>query len=68
MSHVAPRAVPQGKQAAVTPLKNLVPRTPLGPSETRIEGTPCLGRGTVCHQSCPVCCQYETKREERFLL
>jgi hypothetical protein len=41
VSHVAPRAVPQGKHAAVTPLKNLVPRTPLGPSETRIAGTPC---------------------------
>lgn len=38
MLKVAPRAVPQGKQAALMPLKNLVPRTPLGPSESRIEG------------------------------
>lgn len=63
MSHVAPRAVPQGKQAAVIPLKNLVPLTPFGPSDTRIAGMPCLGREAVCHQSAPAFCQYEVGEE-----
>ena len=53
MSQVAPRAVPQGKQAAFTPLKNFVPLTPFGPSDTRIAGMPCFGMATVCHQSEP---------------
>ena len=29
------------------PLKNVVPRTPFGPSDTLIFGMPCLGIGTV---------------------
>lgn len=53
-SNVAPIAVPQGRHAAGTLLKNRVPRTPLGPSETRIEGIPSLGIGTVCQKSSPV--------------
>lgn len=31
-----------------------VPRTPLGPSLMRIEGTPASGMGSVCHQPCAV--------------
>ena len=54
MSHVAPRAVPQGKQAAGMPLKNRVPRTPLGPSVTRMEGIPCSGIAWVCQKSIPI--------------
>jgi hypothetical protein len=33
-SHVAARAVPQGRHAAGTELLNLVPLTPFGPSES----------------------------------
>ena len=51
MSQVAPRPVPQGKQAAGVLSKNLVPRTPFGPSETRIEGIPRRSMGVVCHMS-----------------
>jgi hypothetical protein len=51
---VEPREVPQGKQAAGVPLKNLVPLTPLGPSERRRAGMPCLGRAFVCQKSVPV--------------
>lgn len=50
---VAPRAVPQGKQAEGTPLKKRVPRTPLGPSERRIEGMLSRGMGFVCQKSIP---------------
>lgn len=50
---VAPRAVPHGKQAAGMPLKKRVPRTPLGPSVTRMEGMEWAGRGWVCHMSMP---------------
>ena len=45
LSQVAPSAVPQGKHAAGTPAKNLVPRIPFGPSVNRIEGTLCAGIG-----------------------
>ena len=34
VSQVDARAVPQGRHAAGTELKNLVPLTPLGPSES----------------------------------
>ena len=50
---VAPSAVPHGKHAAGTPLKNLVPRTPLGPSDNRSDGTPCCGSPLVCQKSIP---------------
>ncbi len=50
---VAPRAVPQGRHAAGLPLKNVLPRTPLGPSERRNAGTPSRGIGTVCQKSLP---------------
>ena len=53
ISQVAPSPVPHGRQAAGTPLKNLVPRTPFGPSETRIEGTPRREMGAVCQKSIP---------------
>ena len=53
-SHVAASPVPQGRHAALTPSKNLVPRTPLGPSLRRIDGTLNLGRGVVCQKSLPV--------------
>jgi len=52
-SNVLPRAVPQGKQAAGTLLKAFVPRTPLGPSERRNEGTLWSGRPCVCQKSIP---------------
>jgi len=45
--------LPQGKQAAGTPLKNLVPLTPLGPSDMRTEGTPRRGTAFVCQKSMP---------------
>lgn len=35
------------------PLKNRVPRTPLGPSVTRMEGMPCSGIAWVCQKSIP---------------
>lgn len=54
VSHVAARPVPQGRHAALTPSKNLVPRTPLGPSLRRTEGTLNLGRGVVCQKSMPI--------------
>jgi hypothetical protein len=41
-------AVPQGRHAAGIELKKRVPRTPLGPSEKRMEGIE-----AVCHQSEP---------------
>lgn len=53
MSHVEARAVPHGKQAAGFPLKNLVPRTPLGPSVQRREGTERRGIAFVCQKSIP---------------
>lgn len=34
-------------------MKNLVPRTPLGPSDTRIAGIPSLGTAAVCQKSVP---------------
>ena len=52
-SQVAARAVPQGKQAALAPLKALVPRTPLGPSEFRMDGMRSLGIFCVCQWSMP---------------
>jgi hypothetical protein len=45
--------LPQGRQAAGTPLKNRVPRTPLGPSESRIDGTLSRCTGAVCQKSMP---------------
>lgn len=53
MSQVAPSAVPHGRHAAGTLLKNLVPRMPFGPSLVRIEGTLNLGSGLVCQKSIP---------------
>jgi hypothetical protein len=53
MSKVEPIAVPFGRQAEGTESKNRVPRTPFGPSESRIEGMPSLGIGTVCQKSLP---------------
>lgn len=53
LSHVAPRAVPQGMHAAGMPAKNLVPRMPLGPSVTLMEGMLCSGMGCVCQKSVP---------------
>lgn len=53
VSNVAPSAVPQGRQAAGVPLKNRIPRTPLGPSDARIEGTPRRGIEFVCQESLP---------------
>lgn len=44
---------PHGKQAAGTPLKNLVPRTPLGPSDVLRAGIPCSCRAFVCQKSTP---------------
>ena len=44
---------PQGKHAAGTPLKNLVPRTPLGPSEVLIAGMPRRGIPAKCQKSVP---------------
>ena len=38
-----------------TPLKNFVPRMPLGPSENRREGILYSGRALVCHISMPAC-------------
>jgi hypothetical protein len=52
-SQVAPSAVPHGKQAAGMPSKNLVPRTPLGPSDMRTEGIFSRGTGAVCQKSIP---------------
>lgn len=54
MSKVAPRAVAHGRQPAGVPLKKRVPRTPLGPSDVRIDGTPSRGIGTVCQKSLPI--------------
>jgi hypothetical protein len=54
VSQVAPRAVAQGKQAAGTPLKNRVPRTPLGPSDIRRVGMFRRGTEAVCQKSIPV--------------
>jgi hypothetical protein len=45
LSHVAPSAVPHGRQAARTPANHFMPRIPLGPSLTRIDGTLCSGMG-----------------------
>jgi hypothetical protein len=44
----------QGKQAAGTPLKKRVPRTPLGPSVKRIDLTFRRCTGAVCQKSIPV--------------
>jgi hypothetical protein len=44
----------QGKQAAGTPLKNRVPRTPFGPSVRRIDLTFRRGIDAVCQKSTPV--------------
>ncbi|CUM53126.1 unnamed protein product [Debaryomyces tyrocola] len=46
-------AVPQGNEDDGTPLKNLVPLIPFGPSEVLIEGIPNLFTGTVCQKSTP---------------
>ena len=43
----------QGKQAAGTPLKKRVPRTPFGPSDKRIDLTFRRGTGAVCQKSIP---------------
>ena len=51
-SQVAPRAVPQGKQADVVPTK-FEPRAPLGPSVTLMRGMPTRGTGVVCQASEP---------------
>lgn len=51
---MAPSAVAQGRHAAGVPLKVEVPRTPLGPSDVRIEGTPSRGIDAVCQKSLPV--------------
>lgn len=53
VSHVAPRPVAQGRQAAGTPLKNRVPRTPFGPSEVRRAGMFKRGTEAVCQKSTP---------------
>lgn len=52
-SKVAPMAVPQGRHAEGTLPKNLVPRMPLGPSESRIDGTESRGISRVCQKSLP---------------
>ena len=44
----------QGKQAAGTPLKKRVPRTPSGPSVKRIDLTFRRLTGAVCQKSIPV--------------
>ncbi len=50
---VDPRPVPHGMHTAGTLLKNLVPRTPFGPSVSLIEGTFKRRRGAVCQKSTP---------------
>lgn len=39
--------------AAGSPAKNLVPRMPLGPSVTRMDGMLCSGTAWVCQKSVP---------------
>ena len=53
-SNVAPMAVPHGRHAEGTLPKNLVPRIPLGPSDSRMEGIDSLGMSRVCQKSLPV--------------
>jgi hypothetical protein len=54
VSQVAPKPVPQGKQAAGMPLKKRMPRMPLGPSETRMEGMAYSGMALVLQKSIPI--------------
>lgn len=53
VSNVAPRAVPQGRQAEGVLSKKCVPRTPLGPSERRIGFMPRRSMVAVCHHPAP---------------
>ena len=52
-SQVEANPVPQGRHAPGVPLKNRVPRIPFGPSESRSDGIPSRGMGTVCQKSRP---------------
>lgn len=54
LSKVAPIAVPQGRQAEGMLPKKRVPRTPFGPSDSRIDGIPSRLIGTVCQKSLPI--------------
>src|SRR5262245_23494661 len=51
-SHVAPRALPHGKEADRI-RSHVVPRTPAGPSDVRIAGTGGSVNPAVCHRSAP---------------
>ncbi|CDK25416.1 unnamed protein product [Kuraishia capsulata CBS 1993] len=53
LSKVAPKDVPHGKHPDGILLKNLVPLSPLGPSESRTFGMSSLGMGYVCQKSDP---------------
>lgn len=53
VSKVAPMAVPQGRQADGVLSKKCVPRTPLGPSESRMGFMPRRSMVAVCHHPLP---------------
>ena len=66
-SQVAASPVPQGRDAAGTPLKNLSPRMPLGPSLSRISGTSNRGSGCVA-QNLPPAHKVNLESPDRLLL